>query len=291
MDKGNNTRLAENLRLCVYKLAHDIGERSIFNYQALSDAAGYIKAGFESFGYDVELQAMEVYGKKVNNVIAVKRGTGRKDEVIIAGAHYDTCGNPGADDNASAIAGLLELARSVSDRRLSRTIKFIAFVNEEPPFFTTQDMGSLFYARTAKRNKENIKACLILEMIGYYSDKPNSQSYPAFLGFFYPNKGNFIAAVGNFSSRWLIRKIVRAFRDTTSFPIESIISSRFVPGADFSDHWSFWKEGYPAVMITDTAFYRNPHYHSNSDTHEKLNYENMAEVIRGLTGVLTDLAQ
>lgn len=289
--KVKNSQLVKNLKSHVYKLAHEIGERSVFKYNKLEESARYITKAFESFVYDVKFQNYNLMNKVVKNIIATKIGIQRPKEIIIVGAHYDTCFNPGADDNASAVAGLLELARFMSDKQTNRTIKFIAFVNEEPPFFKTEDMGSRVYARAAKVRGEDIKAVLILEAIGYYSDRPNSQQYPPFFGLFYPNKANFIAVVGNLSSRWIVKEVVSSFKSKTDFPIESVVTFSFVPGVDFSDHWSFWKEGYPAVMITDTAFYRYPHYHSSSDTYEKLNYENMAEVVKGLGEVLIKLTK
>jgi Zn-dependent M28 family amino/carboxypeptidase len=290
MEKGN-TQLVERLKHHVYKLAHQIGERSVFKYEELEEAARYITREFESFGYEVEFQNYSVYGKKTRNIIITREGGERPDEIVIVGAHYDTCFNPGADDNASGIAGLLELARFFSTRDTNRTIKFIAFVNEEPPFFKSKDMGSYVYARQARKNREDIKAVIILESIGYYRDEPNSQSYPPLLGMFYPNRGNFICVVGNFSSRWLVKRIVSIFKKKSQFPIESFIGPSFVPGVDFSDNWSFWQAGYPAVMITDTAFYRNPHYHTDSDTYQTLDYKGLAHVSEGLAGVLIEITK
>lgn len=284
-----DTQLADVLKSHVYKLSHEIGDRSVFEYENLSEAAGYITQAFSSFGYDVESQNYHVYDRQVENIIAEKKGTLMPDEIIIIGAHYDTCFNPGADDNASAVAGLLELARFISDKKTHRTVRFIAFVNEEPPFYKTDDMGSRVYAKAAKKAKEDIRAVVVLEMIGRYSDRPNSQQYPPFFGLFYPNKADFIAVVGNLRSRWLTKKITSSFKERVDFPIESISTFGFIPGVDFSDHWSFWKEGYPAVMVTDTAFYRSPDYHNESDTYEKLDYEKMAEVVKGLGAAIIEL--
>lgn len=287
VDSGEkNVQVIEKLKQHVYELSHEIGERSLFKYEKLNETAGYITDQFRAFGYNVEFQKYTVSNKRVENIIATKVGLKNPEEIIIVGAHYDSCFNPGADDNASGIAGVLELARMVSNQQVNRSIKFIAFVNEEPPFFKTENMGSRVYAKNAKIKGENIKAVIILETIGFYIDKPYSQRYPPILGLFYPNKANFIAVVGNFSSHGLVRKVVSAFRQKTQFPIESILAFASVPGIDFSDHWSFWQEGYPAVMITDTAFYRSPNYHKASDTYEKLNYQNMSEVIKGISGVL-----
>ena len=279
------------LKTHVIKLSSDIGERSVFIYPKLAEAANYITEQFQSLGIEVRFQEYHLYGKLVKNIIAEKLGRGKPDEVIIVGAHYDTCFNPGANDNASAIAGLLELARFAASREYKRTIRFIAFVNEEPPFFKTNEMGSFVYARQAKEKNENIKSVLILEMIGYYLDRPFSQRYPLFVGPFYPNRANFIAVVGNFTNHRLVKRVVTHFREHSEFPIRSAVLFDFVPGVDFSDHWSFWQMGIPSVMITDTAFYRYSHYHSNSDTFEKLDYHKMALLVEGLDGVLSKLAE
>jgi len=286
-----DTVLIKRLKAHVYTLSHEIGDRSMFKYDKLERAAEYITEAFSSFGYEVKFQEYEVQGKTAKNIIALKTGAKRPEEVIIVGAHYDTCFNPGADDNASAVAGLIELARFMSDKRADRSIKFIAFVNEEPPFFQTEEMGSRTYARDARARGENIRAVLILESLGYYTDKPFSQQYPPLIGFFYPNKGNYIGIVGNPPSGALAKKIFSLFKEKSRFPAELFVFPAFFTGVDFSDNWSFWKEGYPAVMITDTAFYRNPHYHSPSDTYETLDYEGLTEVVKGLEAVLLQFGE
>lgn len=285
-----DVQLVQRLQAHVYRLAEEIGERSVFKYEKLQEAKAYISAQLASFGYKLEYEDYYITDKMASNIIAVKPGIEFPKEIVIVGAHYDTCFNPGADDNASAVAGLLELARQLQEQQTKRTIRFIAFVNEEPPFFKTEQMGSRVYSRQIKQLNEDIKAVVILEMIGYYSQKPHSQRYPPLFGFFYPNKANFIGVVGNFSSRWLVRQLVRGFKQKSSFPIEAVTTFAFVPGVDFSDHWSFWQEGYPAVMVTDTAFYRNPYYHSAADTYQTLDYENMAAVLTGLSTALLELA-
>lgn len=289
--KGENNQLIEKLKQHVYSLAQAIGNRSFFEYEKLEEAAGYIKKELASSGYRVGFQEFSLEDRQVKNIIATKPGKLKPQEIIIVGAHYDTCFNPGADDNASAIAGMLELASFLFPVQTNRTIKFIAFVNEEPPFFRTENMGSRVYAKEAKKNAEDIRAAIILEMIGYYSNQPHSQKHPPLLNLFYPHQGNFICLVGNLSSRRLVNKIVTSFKSHSQFPIESFVGPTFISGIDFSDHWSFWKEGYPAVMVTDTAFYRYPHYHSNLDTYEKLDYKSMAEVVRTLSKVLIELGE
>jgi len=287
--KRIDSRLAQNLKDHVHRLAQGIGERSLFKYESLKEAEKYITGEFISFGYNVEFQEYKVEEKLVKNIIAKKLGSQDPEETIIIGAHYDTCFNPGADDNASGLAGLLELARYFSGKKTKQTIQFVAFVNEEPPFFKTEDMGSRVYAEAAKAQNNKIRAVIILESIGYYSSVFNSQRYPPLLGFFYPNRGNFIAVVGNLHSRNLARDITTGFRKSSWLSINTAVLPNFISGVDFSDHWSFWKEGYPAVMLTDTAFLRNPHYHKQSDTWEKLDYSYMAELVKGCREVLIQL--
>lgn len=285
-----NVDLAERLRGHVKKLSFDIGNRSIFEYEKLLNAAAYIKQKFSEYGYRVTRQRYRTGNRIVENIIARRAGRDKPGEIVVVGAHYDTCSNPGADDNASAVAGLLEMARQLASDNPVRTVLCIAFVNEEPPFFKTNSMGSYVFARSAREEGLNIRAALILEMIGYYTNEPGSQHYPPLLKFFYPDVGNFIAVVGNLGNRWLVKIIDSLFKKHSSFPIESLAMVSLVPGIDFSDNWSFWKMDYPAVMITDTSFYRNSNYHRNTDTYETIDYLSMAEVVRGLYRVLLDLA-
>ena len=284
--------LSKNLKEHVVKLSQQIGERNYMNYNNLEDAANYIRSYFRHYEYQVEDLTYWYKNKEYRNVIATKAGTEKHGEIVLVGSHYDSVwGSPGADDNASAVAGLLELVRVFTKGDFSRTIRFVAFTNEEPPFFLTKYMGSRVYANRAKMNGENITAMICLESIGYYSTKPGSQQYPPVIGLFYPNKGNFIAVVGNLKSRNLVRKVKEIFKKNSRFPIESIATTSLVPGINFSDHDSFWRKGYQAVMVTDTAFYKNPHYHCPSDAHEKLDYRSMAEVVKGLYYVILDLVR
>lgn len=283
--------ISSRLKDYVYAFSHKIGNRdALGDYKNLLGAGDYITDEFKKYGYEVSFQEYKVWDRKVKNIIAVKKGSAYPEEVVVIGAHYDSCGNPGADDNASGIAGLLELARMCSKVKLKRTIEFIAFVNEEPPFFQTKDMGSLVFARQAKTENKDIKAALVLESIGFYSDKIFSQRYPPLIGLFYPNKGNYIAVIGNLKSTRLTKNVEKGFKRKTSFPIRSLTLD-FFPAASFSDHWSFWQTGYPAVMITDTAFLRNHNYHQASDTFETLNYERMADVLYGVENVIYELAR
>ena len=284
-----DTYLTGQLKLHVQKLANEIGRRNYDSYPNLSKAAGFITEQLHSYGFTPEFQEYWVNNKKFKNIIVSKEGTQKPKEVFLVGAHYDSAFNPGADDNGSGVAVLLELARLLSSMDTKRSMKFVAFVNEEPPFFKTENMGSKIYAKAAKAKGEDIKGALILESVGYYSEEPNSQRYPPFFGLFYPNKGNFIGVVGNLRSRDLVERVVSNFKKETQFPIESIVTFESFAGASFSDNWAFWNEGYPAVMITDTAYYRNPNYHENLDTFETLNYESMEQVVKGLARVLIEL--
>jgi Zn-dependent M28 family amino/carboxypeptidase len=286
-----NPDLAINLKKHVQMLSDEIGDRNIDKYANLLKAQEYIRGFLSKLPLDVELQKYAVTKIDVNNIIATKKGSSESDEILIVGAHYDSCYTPGADDNASGVAGLLEIAKTLSNEPTQRTIKFIAFVNEEPPFFKTEEMGSMIYARDAKKRGEKIRLAVILEMLGYYNDKPFSQKYPPFLGPFYPNKGNFIAVVGNFSSRHFVKSFINDFRALTSFPIVSLSIAGIIPGADLSDHWAFWKTGYPAIMVTDTAFFRNWNYHRHTDKYDTLDYEKMAHVVAGTTASLRKLGQ
>jgi Zn-dependent M28 family amino/carboxypeptidase len=220
-----------------------------------------------------------------------------KDEWIVIGAHYDHLGeggnrsslspddkgiHNGADDNASGVAVLIELARLVRSG-----VRFVAFANEEAPYFLGPEMGSFVYAR---ERGAKVRAMFSLEMLGYYSDVPGSQNYPAPLSMFYPDRGDFIAFVGDLGARSLVRRSIGSFRKHAKFPSEGLAAPSFIPGIAWSDHWSFRKHGYPAVMITDTAFYRYPHYHRASDTPDKLDYERMARVTLGLAEMLNEFA-
>lgn len=281
----------DRLKDYVYVFSRKIGNRdALSDYKNLLKAADYIAEEFKRYGYEVLFQEYIAWDRKVKNIIAVKRGSVYPEEIVVVGAHYDTCGNPGADDNSSGIAGLLELARIYSKGSFKRTIQFVAFVNEEPPFFQTKGMGSLVFARQARAENKDIKAALVLESIGFYSDKIFSQRYPPLLGLFYPNKGNYLAVIGNLKSTRLAKNVEKGFKRKTSFLIRSLTLD-FLPAASFSDHWSFWQAGYPAVMITDTAFLRNHNYHQATDTFETLNYEYMAQGLYGLKNVIYELAQ
>jgi Zn-dependent M28 family amino/carboxypeptidase len=271
--------LAERLRAHVSRLAQSERNRD------LETPARYIAQSFERRGLRAARHAFESGGRTVHNIEVEPPGPAR----IVVGAHYDTVpGSPGADDNASGVAALLELAALLGPERLP--IRFVAFANEEVPYFLGSEMGSFVSARRSRERGEKLQAMLSLEMLGYYRDAPGSQSYPPGLGLFYPNRANFIAFVGDLGARGLVRRSISLFRKHAKFPSQGVAAPSFVPGVTWSDHWSFRKHGYPAVMVTDTAFNRYPHYHLPSDTPEKLDYERLARVTLGLAGVLRELA-
>jgi len=285
--------LAEELQGDVRHLAVDIGERNVRNRPAeLTKATAYIESEIQKAGYKVDRQEYDVSGVTCCNLAAEARGRTLPDEIVVIGAHYDTAlGTPGADDNTSGVAGVLALARRFAGHPSPRTIRFVAFVNEEPPWFQTDKMGSRVYARRCRQRGEKIVAMLSLEMLGYYSDAPDSQKYTPPLDKLYPSKGNFIGFIGNVGSRDLVHQAIGAFREGESFPSEGATLPESLPGVGWSDHWSFWQEGYPAIMVTDTAIYRNPHYHCADDTPDKLDFDRMARVVRGLEKVAQRLAE
>lgn len=280
-------RIAQRLRADVATLAGTIGERNTLRHDQLQQAAAFIGDSLRSMGYEVREESYPVGGKPVANIVTELPGARRPDEIVLVGAHYDSVPDcPGANDNASGVAALLELARQFRETRPGRTLRFVAFVNEEPPFFQTPLMGSRVHATSAKQRGEKIVAMLSLETIGYYSDAPGSQHYPPPFSLFYPDSGNFIAFVGNLASRSLLHTAIETFRDTTPFPSEGLAAPEFITGISWSDHWAFWQEGYPGIMITDTAPYRYPHYHEPTDTPDRLDYGRMARVVAGVGRVV-----
>ena len=285
----------DTLRAHVQVLAGEIGERNTFRPQALRRAAAYIEQAWRDQGYAVTRQEYAMGRDTWANLEITRRGREHPDDIILIGAHYDSViGSPGANDNATGVSALLELSRPAAARDLGKTVRFVAFVNEEPPQFQTALMGSRVYARQARARGDRIRAMLSLETLGYYSEAPGSQAFPfpsALYRLFYPDRGNFVLFVSNFGSRPFLRQAVESFRQVTPFPVESIATFEWVPGVDWSDHGSFWEQGYPALMVTDTALYRYPQYHTEQDTPEKVNYDALARVVDGLAGTLWTLSR
>jgi hypothetical protein len=290
-----HVELRHRLERHVRELAGRIGERNSVRYDALEQAAAYIERELAALGYSVTSQRWtDAGGKAFRNLEVTLAGRGRPDEVVVVGAHYDSNrGTPGADDNASGVAAVIELARLMrqdSGRAPARTIHFVAFTNEEVPFFGTPDQGSRRYVALLQERKSDVRSMLSIETIGYYSTAAGSQKYPAPLDRFYPDTGNFIGFVGNLASRALVHEAIGAFRKHTPFPSHGAAAPSSIPGVGWSDHEAFWAIGIPAVMITDTAPFRNPYYHTRGDTPNHIDYERMTYVVDGLAAVIRKLA-
>jgi hypothetical protein len=281
--------LREELHADVQKLAGEIGERNMWHYTQLNAAADFIENSFSRAGLHPQRDSYELRGQVCHNIEVEIPGT--RPEVLLIGAHYDSVfGSPGANDNGSGVAATLALARRFATKKAQHTMRFVAFVNEEPPYFLSGEMGSLVYAGRCKARGDKISAMISLETIGYFSDAPNSQTYPSpGLGIFYPKVGNFIGFVSNVQSRTLLRRVIALFREHAKIPSEGAALPAFIPGVSWSDQWSFWKHGYPGIMVTDTAPFRYPYYHSANDTPDKLDYDRFTLVVSGMEKVIEDL--
>jgi Zn-dependent M28 family amino/carboxypeptidase len=286
--------LAERLRGHVNAIASR--EHNTGTPLELERAAVYIETALTRAGYRPTRQEYMAGGQRVRNIEAtvgnVAQGK-RPDRIFIVGAHYDSApGAPGANDNGSGTAAVLELARLLQTVRPSAgtEVRFVLFVNEEPPWFMGEQMGSMVHAAEMKRQGQNVKAALVLETMGYYTDAPNSQKLPPGLEGRYPSTGNFIAFVGTLESSSLVREALAAFRAASDFPAEGLAAPAHTTGVTLSDHSSYNRHGYPALMITDTAFMRYPYYHTAQDTPDKLDYESMARVVTGLAKTIAALA-
>lgn len=284
----------ERLRGHVEMLAGAIGPRNVDRPDQLTEARNYLHGVLktQSSGAVGEMwfEAID-RGAGAENIVLEVPGVSRP-EVVVVGAHYDSCDDsPGANDNGSGVAVALELARAVARRPAASSVRIVFFANEEPPFFQRPGMGSRTNSANAKRRGDPIRAMVSLETMGFYSEEPASQRYPWPVGLLYPSKGNFIAFVGDLGSRALVHAAIGAFRKSTPFPSEGAALPATFPGVDWSDHWSFRQEGYPAIMVTDTAVYRDPHYHRPTDTADRLNYDALARVTTGIEAVVRDLAR
>lgn len=282
--------LDQRLSQHVHKVASV--EHNTSKPRALEDAARYIENALAAEGYSVRHQQYMADGVAVRNLEVSRINTVHNQapqRIFIIGAHYDSArGAPGANDNGSGTAAVLELARMLKGIHLSpgTELKFVFFVNEEPPYFGGEDMGSWRHAKELQQRGQPVAAALILETIGYYSKGKDSQLYPPGLEKLYPNQGNFIAFVGTLETSDLVRSTLAAFKAASSFPAEGLASASYVEGVTWSDHTSYNRHGFPAIMITDTAFLRYPYYHTAKDTPEKLDYRSMAQVVEGLAKVI-----
>ncbi len=284
---------ASKIKQWIEFLANQIGPRPARHAAKLEELANQLHSTFQDLGYQVVRQPHQHLNKTHYNIIAKPQNSNAiaaSSPLLIIGAHYDTVStSPGADDNSSGVAGLLELARILAEDP-PLAMRLVAFCPEEPPAFRTRHMGSFVYAKSLKEQKSVLQGMICLEMIGYFSDTPGSQSYPLpGMQWIYPDKGDFIALVGNLKSRRWTQQIKKYFTMGTDLPVESLNAPALMVGIDFSDHWAFNKHHYPALMVTDTAFYRNPHYHLSSDLPPTLDFERAAKVIDGLAHAVHSL--
>lgn len=286
MDTVNRDRLRDNLYRHVYHLSEHIGERHLWRGDTLHETASYIFEQFECAGYRPYRQQYTAYKKPVANVIAEK--SGNKKELIVIGAHYDTVpGSPGADDNASAVAGLLELARLLRQTESRYGFAFAGFANEESPSFGSDYMGSMQYADFLKKRGAKIKFMISLEMIAYF-DSRQAQDYPfRAMRLFYPKTGDFLAIIGDFASSRYVKSLTGKIHRKKLVKVRSLIAPQQLGGINRSDHSAFWHYGYNALMITDTSQYRNKHYHRETDTIETLNFDALTKVVSSLHSALT----
>jgi len=274
-----------NLERHVRMLSVTLHPRSVDNPANLDRAADYVLGQLRATGAETSEQPVHADDKRYRNLIA--RFGPRDGPLIVIGAHYDSCGDtPGADDNASGVAGLLELARLLAAHPPKHAVELVAYTLEEPPYFRTDSMGSVWHARSLSEARREVRLMLSLEMIGFYRDSGNSQRYPlAPLRWVYPDEGNFIAIVAPFGDFGATRRVKALFLGASDLPAVSINAPRFISGVDFSDHASYWRYKMPAMMITDTAFLRNANYHEAGDTPETLDYVRMAKVVRAVHAV------
>jgi len=291
---AEEAELATGLRRHVGTIA--AREHNVANHDELEQVARYIEGTLSALGYAVGRQEFTADGKPVRNIdVTIEPPAGITDPaVIVVGAHYDSApGTPGANDNASGAAAVIELARLLRDLAGTSTkrIRLVLFVNEEPPYFMTAAMGSVRYAHALAERRERVIAMYSLETIGFYSSEPGSQIYPAPFGFLFPDRGDFVAFVGLLGARALLRETIGSFRSHTAFPSIGGVAPGFIPGIAWSDHWAFASEGFQAVMVTDTAPFRYPHYHQPSDTPDKVDVESLARVVKGIERVIRDLAR
>ena len=264
-------------------LSETIGERNHSHPESYAKAKAYLKAELEKMGYQVEEQHYKIGEDQATNLVAQRAGS---STLVVVGAHYDSApGTPGADDNASGCAALLELARALKTSEQGPTVRFVLFANEEPPYFQTEDMGSLVYAAKCAEEQEQIKVMFSLETLGYYSDESESQHFPVGISG-YPTTGNFLALISDLNSKEHLSEALGRFKNTNQLPIEGLAAPGFIEGVGWSDHWSFWQHGYPAMMVTDTAPFRNPHYHRSTDTEKTLDFERLSKAVAGLREML-----
>jgi hypothetical protein len=289
---ADGQRLAQRLKAHVLAIASE--EHNIAHPEALERSARHIETILSGLGYGVSRQEFDTGGVKVRNIgVALSGDAAEATRVLVVGAHYDSrAGAVGANDNGSGAAAVLELARLLKGFRPAKGIELqlVLYVNEEEPYSRTEHMGSVVHARSLAAAGAEVTGMLSLETIGCYSDAPGSQRYPFPLSLFYPSTGDFIAFVANLRSRGLLHRVIGSFRKRVTFPSEGTAAPESLSDIGRSDHWAYWRHGWPALMVTDTAPFRYAHYHTLQDTPDKLDYERLARVVKGLEGVVRDLA-
>jgi len=287
--------VAKQLQTHVTKLAVDIGQRRAVAGDSLKRAEQYLEAQLQEplarGAGKLRREALSGVPGDAANLVLDLPGK-RAGPLVLVGAHYDTDrhGTPGANDNGSGTAAALVLAARLTPPRQQLPIRIVFFANEEQPYFAKPGMGSLQHAQGCKKRGEELRAMISLETMGFYSDQPGSQRYPAPLSLLYPSRGNFIGFVGNLASRSLVREVIGRFRAHATVPSEGGALPAQLPGIGWSDHWAFWQQGYSAIMVTDTALFRDPNYHEASDVPENIDYERLARVVVGLERVIVELA-
>lgn len=293
---SDKNQIEQQLRQHVDRLAGLIGPRTLQKPKMIEATIGYIEGQWSAMGYETSQECFDALGDEATNLIVERPGTKWSEQIVLLGAHYDTVfTTPGADDNASAVAVLLEVGRVLSQYQSKRTIRYVTFACEEPPYFNLDSMGSQYHARQCRLRGDKIIGMLCLEMVGYYSDRDDSQSLPPripkWLKRFFPHRGNFLAAIGNMASWKLCWKFRRGFkRGTGTMPLFSICLPERINEIRLSDNSSFWDQGYPALMLTDTSFLRNPNYHQATDTPDTLDYRRMTEVTLGVASAIRFLS-
>ncbi len=272
-------------------MADTLGPRNFLHYEQLERCREWIKQKWQDQGYEVKEQIFEMDGKEYSNLEIEIRGKKSPHEIIIISDQYDTLpDSPGANNNASGVAVVFQLTKLLKDFVPDKTLRFVAFTNEEDPIFGTEQMGSYYYAKRSAERGEDIKIMLSLDAIGYYTQEPGSQNLPWPFSIFYPDKGNFLAFIGDFSSRKYMIDITRGFKKGSAFPIEAGVVPQWVEGASWSDHQSFWIFGYPGMQVTDTGGFRSPYHTTKEDTMDKMDFEALTSIVFGMYGVILEIA-
>lgn len=294
--RADERDVARELEAHVTALTVDIGERRAVLGDSLRRAEAYLNGelGKLASTHGAKLRREPIPGAPGAPANLVLDLAGKQaGPLLVLGAHYDTApeGTRGANDNGSGTASALVLAQRLAASSRVLPIRVVLFANEEMPYFQTEHMGSLVHARGCRERGEELRAMFSLETMGYYSDEPGSQKHPAPLDRVYPDRGNFIAFVGNLGSRSLVRDSIGRFRKHATIPSEGGALPSVLPGVGWSDHWAFWQNGYQAVMVTDTAWFRDPTYHRPTDIASNLDFERLARVVVGLQKVIEELAR